>query len=91
MYFGRKWGQYWLTDFLLSQKDYSVLVSAYRSRRSGVILEREFPGKCSLRISMGKPSRPWGRMWLVRLETQRGNMYTSQYFESVEELKSNGI
>ena len=70
---------------LLSEKDLQALHTAMAQRRE-LTLTRTLDG-VTVTASTWPASSAWDVPMLVRLEVQRGNVYTSQYFESVEEMK----
>lgn len=74
--------------FLLGEKEFSLIHSAYEKRMSGLVLERSLSGMGSVRISMRPPDRAWGETpWLIRVEKTRRNLYSTQYFGSVAEFE----
>ncbi len=75
-------------QYLLGEKEYSIIREAFWARKEGLILERSLRNVGSIRISMGVPDKAWSETsWLIRIETFRKNIYSTQYFGSVEELK----
>ena len=75
-------------QYLLGEKEYSIIREAFWARKEGLILKRSLRNAGSIRISMGVPDKAWSETpWLIRIETTRKNIYSTQYFGSVEELK----
>jgi hypothetical protein len=77
--------------WLLTAKDFSLLKDFYARRVEGVVLERRYRDELFIRVSMKPATDPWDCPWLVRLETRRGSIYTSQYFDGVEEMIERGL
>lgn len=44
-------------------------------------------GPVTQRLTTAPAGRPWEVDMLVRFETDNGRVYTTQYFESVEEMR----
>ena len=44
-------------------------------------------GLVTQRLTTAPAARPWDVDMLVRFETDNGRVYTTQYFESVEEMR----
>lgn len=75
-------------QYLLGEKEYSIIQNAYWAREEGFILERSLRNVGSIRVSMRPPDRAWNKIpWLIRVEKYRKNLYSTQYFKSVEEMK----
>lgn len=70
---------------LLSPKDLTQLQQAVESRQE-LRLHRTL-GDLSVIARTTSATPPWGCAMLVRLERRRGNLYTTQYFTSIEEMK----
>ena len=74
---------------LIGCKEHSIIRTAYDERREGLVVERSFRDMGSIRISMRPPARAWGATpWLIRMEKRRRNLYSTQYFGSVEEFEA---
>lgn len=69
---------------LLTKNDLTYLQSALEVGRF-ILMERELPG---MRLTVSTAAAPpiWGVSMLIRLEQVRGHVYSTQYFESVEEM-----
>ena len=69
---------------LLTNNDLTDLQSALETGRF-VLMERELPG---LRLTVSTTAAPpvWGVPMLIRLERVRGRVYSTQYFQTVEEM-----
>lgn len=70
---------------LLTEKDLQALQTAMKKRKC-TFLAVTLDG-VTVTASTWPASSAWDVPMLVRLEMQRGNVYTSQYFESVEALR----
>lgn len=69
---------------LLTKNDLTYLQRALEAGRF-ILMERELPG---LRLTVSTAAAPpvWGVPMLIRLEQARGHVYSTQYFQSVEEM-----
>ena len=69
---------------LLTKNDLAYLQSALDSGRF-VLMERELSG-LRFTVSTAAAHPVWGVPMLIRLERVRGHVYSTQYFQSVEEM-----
>jgi len=72
---------------LITEKDWAIVRDFYDRRKTGEILFRRFKGRVSVRLSAGPSTKAWDCPWLVRMEVEAGNVYSTKYFSSVEELR----
>lgn len=70
---------------LLSRKDFDAAREALRRMED---FERTVQlGRVKARITTRRAKSPWTVAMIARMETWRGELYTSQYFESVEQME----
>lgn len=71
---------------LLNKKDFDAAREALRRMED---FERIVQlGRVKARITTRRAKSPWSVAMIVRLETWRGELYVSQYFESVEQMEA---
>lgn len=69
---------------LLSEHDLDQLRQALAAGRE-ISLTRSL-GELTMRVSTCRGSPVWGCDMLIRLEQSRGHVYSTQYFQSAEEM-----
>lgn len=74
---------------LLGEKDLGIIRAAVGTS-TGIVLERSYPGRLWTRVSVVPCREPWETDRLIRVEVQRGPVYSTQYCVSVEEVRQLG-
>lgn len=69
---------------LLSEHDLDQLRQALVAGRE-ISLTRSL-GELTMTVSTSRGTPAWGCGMLIRLEQRRGHVYSTQYFQSVEEM-----
>ena len=70
---------------VMTDKDFSQLVSAMKSCEE-IKIEREMQG-VYVAVSTVSATPVWECSMLVRVQTQDRNVYSTQFFKSVEEMR----
>lgn len=70
---------------VMTDKDFSQLVSAMKSCKE-IKIEREMQG-VYVAVSTAHATPVWECSMLVRVQTQDRNVYSTQFFKSVEEMR----
>lgn len=73
-----------MTADLFTSKDLDQLRQALVAGRE-ISLTRSL-GELTMRVSTCRGSPVWGCDMLIRLEQSRGHVYSTQYFQSAEEM-----
>lgn len=73
-----------MTAILFTEHDLDQLRQALAAGRE-ISLTRSL-GELTMRVSTSRGTPAWGCDMLIRLEQSRGHVYSTQYFQSAEEM-----